>query len=156
MAVVSKWIIRRQPLASKFKLTSINIFSLSKCKKNGYSFHRILHGMLLDGGVTNNLEDLKNKHVDVNSKFAIFTFCICLHALPNVGELMSIDRFYQLARKTFACTCAARDSRQRAKWAPFSNAKWLFWLPPNFFKRWKNHYFPNIFLQKRSINTIVL
>ncbi len=61
-----------------------------------------------------------------------------LHALENAVELKSSDRFCQLARKTFACTCAARDYRHRAKWAPFSNAKWLFWLLSNIFKHWKN------------------
>ncbi len=75
------------------------------------------------------------------------SFCIFLDALANAGESIC-----QLARKTFACTCAVRNSRQRAKWAPFSNAKWLYWLLPNFFKRWKIIIFP-IFFCKSGVLT---
>ncbi len=42
-----------------------------------------------------------------------------LHALASAGEFKSTDRFCRLARKTFACTSAAREFRQRAKRMPF-------------------------------------
>ncbi len=54
-----------------------------------------------------------------------------------------------------ARTCAARYSRQRAKWPPFQNTTWLFWLLPNSFKYWENNYFANIFLQTRRLNKIM-
>ncbi len=39
--------------------------------------------------------------------------------------IKSSDRFCQLARKTFARTCAARNSHQRAKWSPIQNAVFI-------------------------------
>ncbi len=54
-----------------------------------------------------------------------------------------------------ARTCAARYSRQRAKWAAFQTTNWLFWLLPNFFNLRENNYFANIFLQTPRFYKVV-
>ncbi len=91
-------------------------------------------------------------HNLLSSLFAFFT-CISKRRWIKVNwSILSADQ----SHITFARTWAACNSRQRAKWTPFQNAKWLFWLLPDFFQRWKNNYLANIVLQKRRVNTVVL